>query len=240
MQKEQAMSDNLRRYRAIRDALIQYYPGEPTGTVARHLTTLAALISGMVASKSTQLPKIATHVPDGRRPESRVKRFARWLRNDHITDAVYFVPYVELLLRHLAVQTLTRPVFCAMQGRCRRISQVGTTIKNGCTPSTIRPHSRREIWWCSVGVNIGHEMDGKNQFYNRPVLIVRKFNFGVPLTTKIKQNPYYLLIRFKDHDQCVMLSQLRLWDGKRLTHKMGQLPDDQFAAVKQALRRLLK
>jgi hypothetical protein len=30
----------------------------------------------------------------------------------------------------------------------------------------------REIWWCSVGVNIGHEMDGKNQFYNRPVLMV--------------------------------------------------------------------
>ena len=102
----------------------------------------------------------------------------------------------------------------------------------------------REIWWCSVGVNIGHEMDGKNQFYNRPVLIVRKFNphifFGVPLTTKIKQNPYYLPIRFKDRAQCVMLSQLRLWDGKRLTHKMGQLPDDQFEAVKQALRRLLK
>jgi hypothetical protein len=52
----------------------------------------------------------------------------------------------------------------------------------------------RKIWWCSVGVNIGHEMDGKNQFYNRPVLIVRKFTphifFGVPLTTKIKQNPY--------------------------------------------------
>ena len=50
----------------------------------------------------------------------------------------------------------------------------------------------REIWWCSVGVNVGHEMDGKNQFYNRPVLIVRKFNphifFGVPLTTKMKQN----------------------------------------------------
>jgi hypothetical protein len=51
---------------------------------------------------------------------------------------------------------------------------------------------------------------------------------------------YYLPIRFKDREQCVMLSQLRLWDGKRLTHKMGQLPDDQFAAVKQALRKLLK
>ena len=50
------MSDNLRRYRAIRDALTQGYPGQPTGTVARHLTTLAALISGIVAGKSTQLP----------------------------------------------------------------------------------------------------------------------------------------------------------------------------------------
>ena len=56
------MSDNLRRYRAIRDALIQWYPGQPTGTVARHLTTLAALISGIVGSKSTQLPSVATKI----------------------------------------------------------------------------------------------------------------------------------------------------------------------------------
>ena len=38
------MSDNLRRYRAIRDALTQWYPGQPTGTVARHLTTLLTSI----------------------------------------------------------------------------------------------------------------------------------------------------------------------------------------------------
>jgi hypothetical protein len=43
------MSDNLRRYRAIRDALTQWYPGAPKGHVARHLTTLAAIISGIVA-----------------------------------------------------------------------------------------------------------------------------------------------------------------------------------------------
>ena len=47
------MRDNLRRYRAIRDALTQGYPGEPQGHVARHFTTLAALISGIVGSKST-------------------------------------------------------------------------------------------------------------------------------------------------------------------------------------------
>jgi hypothetical protein len=70
------------------------------------LTTLAALISGIVGSHSTQLPKIATQVPTGTKPESRVKRFARWVDNDTITEKVYFVPYAEVLLRHLALQTL--------------------------------------------------------------------------------------------------------------------------------------
>ena len=92
------MSDNLRRYRAIRDALIQWYPGQPTGTVARHLTTLAALISGIVGSKSTQLPSIATKIPDGAQPESRVKRLTRWLDNERILEEVYFLPYVDILL----------------------------------------------------------------------------------------------------------------------------------------------
>ena len=100
------MSDNLRRYRAIRAALTQGYPGQPTGTVARHLTTLAALISGIVGSKSTHLPQIAMKVPDGTQAESRGKRFARWARNDRITAEVYFVPYAQVLLAHLALHTL--------------------------------------------------------------------------------------------------------------------------------------
>src|SRR5215468_1885002 len=100
------MSDNLRRYRAIRDALTQCYPGQPSGTVSRHLITLAALISGIVGSKSTQLPHIAAKVPNGTKPESRVKRFARWLDNAHILEEVYFLPYADVLLRHLAWQTV--------------------------------------------------------------------------------------------------------------------------------------
>jgi len=92
------MSDNLRKYRAIRDAFIQGYPGQPTGTVARQMTTLAALISGIVGSKRTQLPSVATNIPDGTKPESRVKRFTRWLDNERILEEVYFLPYVEVLL----------------------------------------------------------------------------------------------------------------------------------------------
>ena len=100
------MSDNLRRYRAIRQALQQCYPGEPSGRLAQHLTSLAAFISGIVGSKSSQLPSIATKVPDRAKPDSRVKRLSRWLDNDAILEEVYFLPYAELLLTQLALETL--------------------------------------------------------------------------------------------------------------------------------------
>jgi hypothetical protein len=32
----------------------------------------------------------------------------------------------------------------------------------------------REIWWASTGVNIGSESDGKNELFERPVLILKK------------------------------------------------------------------
>src|SRR4029453_18236148 len=124
------MRDNLRRYRAIRDALIQCYPGQPSGTVARPLSTLAALISGIVGSKSTQLPQIAAKVPNGPKPESRVKRFARWCDNARILEAVYFLPYAAVLLRHLALQTLVLVMDGSGGGRGVTVQ----VVKTGITP----------------------------------------------------------------------------------------------------------
>jgi Transposase DDE domain len=123
------MSDNLRRYRAIRDALIQCYPGQPSGPVARHLITLAALISGIVGSKNTQLPHIAAKVPNGTQPESRVKRLARWLDNAHILEEVYFRPDADVLLRHLALQTLV-------------LVMDGSGVGRGCTALMIHVISK--------------------------------------------------------------------------------------------------
>jgi Transposase DDE domain len=100
------MSDNLRRYRAIRRALTQCYPGEMSGRMAQHVTTLAALISGIVGSKSSQLPSIATKIADRAKPESRVKRLSRWLDNEQIKEEIYFLPYAEMLLTCLALETL--------------------------------------------------------------------------------------------------------------------------------------
>lgn len=34
----------------------------------------------------------------------------------------------------------------------------------------------KDVWWASLGANIGHEEDGKNKKFERPVLILKKFN----------------------------------------------------------------
>ena len=100
------MSDNHRRYRAIHEALTQCYPGEISGRIAQHLTVLAAFISGIVGSKSSQLPSIATKIADRAQPESRVKRLSRWLKNDEVKEEIYFLPDAEMLLQCLALETL--------------------------------------------------------------------------------------------------------------------------------------
>jgi len=102
---------------------------------------------------------------------------------------------------------------------------------------------QQEIWWCSIGANVGDEEDGKNTGFNRPVLVIKKFNkhifLGAPLTTKIKDNPYYHKIHFKNIDQSVMISQIRVWDCRRFTHKIGKLSDKQFKGIKGKLKDIL-
>ena len=89
----------------------QLYPIEPQGNVARHLNTLAEMVTGIVLGKSCQLPKLA---------ESRNKRFSRWLQNATVTPEVYFLPFVQALLTNLAQ---ARPLVFIMDG-----SEVG----HGC------------------------------------------------------------------------------------------------------------
>jgi hypothetical protein len=96
------MSDNLKRYRAIRDAIMQLYPTVPTGNQARHLTTLAALIRGMVGSRQTQLPALASKWPEHPKRARRIKRFRRWLTNPRVTPELYFLPFASALIQRLA------------------------------------------------------------------------------------------------------------------------------------------
>ena len=58
------MSDNRRVHRTIRMALEQLVPTEPKGNPGRMLTTLAALVSGMVLGNSSSCrPLLAKRRP---------------------------------------------------------------------------------------------------------------------------------------------------------------------------------
>ena len=100
------MSDNLRRYRAICEALTQCYPGEISGRMDQHLTTLAALISGIVGEQGQPTASYRHQNPGSAEPDSRVKRMSRWLGTKPIKEEVYFLPYAEILLNCLALETL--------------------------------------------------------------------------------------------------------------------------------------
>jgi len=88
---------------------------------------------------------------------------------------------------------------------------------------TIRLYKEREIWWASVGVNVGYEEDGKNNNYVRPVLIIRKFNrmlfLGIPMSTRIKDNKYYYNICIKGKTVSLLLSQIKVFSSKRLLNR---------------------
>lgn len=110
----------------------------------------------------------------------------------------------------------------------------------------VRPdfYHEREIWWCSLGENIGFEQDGKGDDFIRPVLILKGFNkeilLCVALIGRKKQGKYYMYLgKINGKDSTVVLSQVRLVDSKRLMKKMDVLNPTTFKEVRVALQRLI-
>lgn len=101
----------------------------------------------------------------------------------------------------------------------------------------------RDVWWCSFGVNVGDEQDGKGQTFTRPVLVFKKFNrnifLGIPLSTQLKDAPYYYRFYFKSREQSLVLSQLRLMDAKRFRDKMGDIPSREMESIRGRVKQLV-
>jgi len=101
----------------------------------------------------------------------------------------------------------------------------------------------REIWFCSLGENIGFEQDGRGEEFLRPVVIVKKFNqevcWGIPLTKNQKKGRYYFSFLLNEATSTAILSQIRLIDSKRLQYKIGDLSEADFMEIKKRLTQLL-
>lgn len=90
----------------------------------------------------------------------------------------------------------------------------------------------REIWWCILGLNIGSEQNGKNDIFERPVLIIKVFSKEIcriiPLTSSIKNDEHHLHITYGETEGSLILSQMKTISTKRLFRKMCRLDDGQF------------
>jgi len=75
----------------------------------------------------------------------------------------------------------------------------------------------------------------------RPVLIFKKFNkeifWGIPLTRKIKNNIYYINLETKPESSAI-ISQIRLLDAKRLSHKINMIDKIKFFEIKEKFKDL--
>src|SRR4028119_1105726 len=114
---EEHMSDTYRRYGAIKQALMQYFP-PLSGHRERHFNTLAALICGLVGARCPHLSAIADHAPShAANQESLIKRFRRWLANDSNSTDAWFLPVAQALLRNLSHQPLLLAIDGSVVGR---------------------------------------------------------------------------------------------------------------------------
>jgi len=93
----------------------------------------------------------------------------------------------------------------------------------------------KEVWWCSLGINIGSEQDGKHSSFERPVLILKKINkdllWVVPLSTKISTNYYRINTRSTGQESQVTISQIRAISSKRLLRKISQIDMTEFVII---------
>ena len=100
----------------------------------------------------------------------------------------------------------------------------------------------REVWWCALGANIGFEQDGGQEDFERPVVILKKFNLDacliVPITGRPKVGKYYFPVgRIEDREAVAVLSQVRFIDRKRLENKICTLDENVFRSLVQSVIR---
>ncbi len=97
-----------------------------------------------------------------------------------------------------------------------------------------------EVWWVALGKNVGYEIDGKHELFERPVLVLKKYSkdmcFILPLTTQIKVPlPWYqIVIIMGEKLSAINITQGKTISSRRFLRKAGTLALEEFAAVKLA------
>ena len=98
----------------------------------------------------------------------------------------------------------------------------------------------REVWWCALGLNIGAEIDGKNENFERPVLVLRVYNTRTmliaPITSTEKNDPFHCRIGSKQGNSWVSLTQTRVIGIERFIRRVRALSEEEFGIVRKSLK----
>jgi len=102
-----------------------------------------------------------------------------------------------------------------------------------------------DIYFMSIGQNIGHESYGKNELFLRPVLVYKKLTkttfIGIPLTSKHKEGSYYFSFNYKkDKTSTAMLNQMRVYDIRRSEYFSGHINKNTLENLRLRIEKFLE
>jgi mRNA-degrading endonuclease toxin of MazEF toxin-antitoxin module len=117
-------------------------------------------------------------------------------------------------------------------------------LKQKIDKKNIIPFKQGEIYFVSVGQNIGYEIYGKKELYLRPVLVYRKLSkqtfIGIPLSSKQKDGTYFYTFRYSDKTlSTALLNQIRVFDIKRAEYFDGTIKISDLGKLKDKLLKLM-
>ncbi len=102
--------------------------------------------------------------------------------------------------------------------------------------------SERDIWWASIGENVGSEVNGKSELFSRPVIIFRKlahgFYFVIPTTTQSQEGSWFVAFTHGGKQMVACLHQARAIDYRRLSNKLGTMDTEDLARVQEGFVKL--
>lgn len=134
-------------YRTIKCSLMQTLQARHGSHHEQHINTLALLICGIVGAQHVQFAQIADHAPlRGRKNESLITRFRRWVKHKTVTPEAFWLPFAKSVLANLAQAPLT-------------LILDGTTAGRGCMVlmASVVYHGRAiPLLWTVVKGKKGH------------------------------------------------------------------------------------
>ena len=119
--------------------------------------------------------------------------------------------------------------------------------KNIENKTNIIQFKERDIFWASLGKNIGFEQNGKGENFVRPIVILKKITnqmfIGIPLSSQIKDGDWFFKFEFNIKDKIslniAILPQIRMFSSKRLLNKIGVMKIEDFEKMKDKIKKFI-